>query len=205
ATVHVQGTAVGPSTYVHENPFPTGNDLWGGLVLPGTLGSLFVGANGTVLGRDMSAMWTRLYSSPGLTLKAVGATTQTNLVAVGSLGTAGVLVEMQGTGAPKVTTYTTVDPHFMWYDGTNGMAVGTGTEAWASGGNKLWHFQANAWTSVNLPPLPVLTEVNALGLVDSKIVIGGVENRTGFAEVFDPAMLNVADAGTDADGGALTP
>jgi hypothetical protein len=275
ATVHVKGSAVGPNTYVHENPFPTGNDLWGGEVLPGTFGSLFVGANGTVLSRDMAGAWTRLYSSPGLVLKAVGATNTTNAAAVGTLGTNGVLIEMQGAMAPKVTTFTTVSPQFMWYDGTTGMAVGTGndvlvkrngawtkeynpsfepllsvigdgmggfvvlggqgslykydpmtmvwnslyqtqlavlltagslvasdgSEAWACGGNKLWHFQSNAWTSINLPAQPVLTEATALGLVDGKIVIGGVDNKTGWAEVFDPSMMNNPDAGMLADGG----
>jgi hypothetical protein len=277
AKVHVKGSAVGPTSYIHENPFPTGNDLWGGEVLPGTLGTLFVGANGTVLLRDMGGQYTRLFSSPGLVLRAIGGTTATNAVAVGSLGTSGVLVELQGTGAPKVTPYTTVDPHFMWYDGNSGMAVGTGndvlvkangvwskaynpsfepllsvvgdgagsfvvlggqgsiykfdpatkvwnslyqtqlavlltagalvasdgSEAWACGGNKLWHFQSNAWTSLNLPASPYLTEATTLGLVDGKIVIGGDANRTGWAEIYDPKGVADPDAGVMLPDGGL--
>ncbi len=70
ATVNVQGNAVGPSTFVHENPFPTGNDLWGGALAPGGLGTVFVGANGTVLAEDGSGQWSRLFSTPGVVLKA---------------------------------------------------------------------------------------------------------------------------------------
>jgi hypothetical protein len=85
------------------------------------------------------------------------------------------------------------------------LVAADGSEAWACGGNKLWHFQNQAWTSINLPAQPVLTEATALGLVDGKIVIGGVDNKTGWAEVFDPTLANSADAGTTADGGAGTP
>ncbi len=274
ATVHVQGSAVGPTTFVHENPFPTGNDLWSGLVLPGTLGTAFVGANGTVLLEDGAGNWSRLYSAPGLTLKAMGGTSPTNAAAVGTLGTTGVMIELNGS-TPKVTTYTTVDPHFMWFDGTTGMAVGTGndviirqngkwgltynpsfeallsvvgdgaggfvvlggqgsiykydptkmlwnslydtqlavqltagtlvnsdgTEAWAVGGNALWHFQAQQWTSLNLPADPVFTDAPAIGLVDGHIVIGGAVNKAGYAEIYDPTMMSANDAGTLSDGG----
>src|SRR6185369_1890651 len=85
AEVHVKGSTVGPSTFVHENPFPTGNDLWGGTV--GPLGTAFVGANGTVLIRDGAGAYTRAFSSPALTLKGIAGTTLQNAVAIGSFGT----------------------------------------------------------------------------------------------------------------------
>lgn len=281
ATVHVKGTAVGPSTFVHENPFPTGNDLWGGTV--GGLGTAFVGANGTVLVKDAMGKYSRAFSSPGLVLKGIAGTTLQNAVAVGTYGTAGVLVELSGT-APKVTTFTSALPQHLWFDGTYGMAVGTGndvlvrrgtawvkeynpsfepllsvvgdgsgsfvvlggqgsiykydpltmrwnslfqtqlsvlltagalvgndgSEAWAAGGNKLWHFASNQWTSINLPATPVLTEATALGLVDGRIVIGGRVNKAGWAEIYDPAAMasdagmGSADGGTG-DGGTVAP
>jgi hypothetical protein len=275
ATVRVRGSTPGPSTFVHENPFPTGNDLWGGTV--GPIGTAFVGANGTVLVRQANGTYTRAFSSPGLTLKGIAGTSLQNAVAVGSFGTNGVLVELSNM-QPKVSTFMSANPQHLWFDGTYGMAVGTGndvivrrgnawvreynpsfepllsvvgdgagsfvvlggqgsiykydpmtmrwnslfqtqlavlltagaltnasgTEAWACGGNKLWHFQNDLWTSINLPATPFLTEATALGLVDGKIVIGGRVNRTGYALVFDAAAMPSADGGVPGDGG-MTP
>jgi hypothetical protein len=268
ASVHVKGTAVGPSTFVHENPFPTGNDLWGGSV--GPLGTAFVGANGTVLVRDGAGVFSRVFSTPGFVLKGIAGTSLTNAVAIGTFGTAGVLVELTNM-QPKITTYMTTNPQFLWFDGTYGIAAGSGNdllmhtngkwatqysptfepilsvvgdgmgsylvlggqgsiyvwdpmtqrwnsrfdqtlnlrltagafvasdgnEAWACGGNKLWHFENQAWTSLVLPQMPYFDEVTALGLVDGKIVIGGRVNKSGWVEVYDPSMAG-------ADGGALS-
>ncbi len=268
ATVHVKGPAVGPRTFIHENPFPTGNDLWGGSV--GPLGTAFVGANGTVLLRDMNGSYTRAFSQPGFTLKGIAGTTLQNAVAVGSLGTTGILVELSN-NQPKVTAFMSANPSYLWFDGTYGMAVGTGNdvlvrrngqwvkeynpsfepllavagdgmggfvvlggqgsiykydpvtmrwnslfqtqlavlltagalvgndgrEAWACGGNKVWHFVNDQWTSFNMPAMPFLTEATALGLVDGKIVIGGRVNKTGWALIWDPAAM-APDAGGEA-------
>ena len=34
---------------------------------------------------------------------------------------------------------------------------------WACGGNKLWHFANDQWSSINLPAMPYLTEATTLG------------------------------------------
>ncbi len=248
ATVFVLGAASGPSTFVHDNPFPTGNDLWAGALAPGGLGVVFAGANGTVLARSGTNQWTRLFSSPGLVLKGVGGTTADDAVAVGVTGTTGVLVELKGAAtAPTVRVLNSVEPRALWYDGTHGMAVGTGNdvlirragrweteyspsfetllavagdgagsfvtvgsrgsiykwdpvrkvwdslyqtqlavlltaaafatptglEAWAVGGDKLWHFASGGWTAENLPTSPAFMEANALGLLDGHLVVTG--------------------------------
>ena len=128
ATVQVRGSAVGPSTWVHENPFPTGNDLWGGTLGPGGLGTIFVGANATILGRDPAGQWTRYFSSPTVVLKAIGGTTLDNAVAVGVTGTSGVLIELNGMAAPVVKVFASCEPRALWYDGNHGMAVGYGND-----------------------------------------------------------------------------
>ncbi len=80
AKIYVQGTTVGPSSYAHQNPFPTGNDLFGGALAPAGLGTVYAGGNGTVLVEDALGTWTRVFSTPALTLKAVGGTTLTDAV-----------------------------------------------------------------------------------------------------------------------------
>lgn len=133
AEVFVVGTTRGPSSFVHDNPFPTGNDLWGGALAPGGLGVVFAGANGTVLARGAGNLWTRLFSVPGVVLKGVAGTTADNAVAVGTTSGAGVLVEFKGlTAAPAVKVF---DPSrelseltAVWFDGTFGMAVGAGND-----------------------------------------------------------------------------
>jgi len=269
AVVHVKGPTVGVSTFIHENPFPTGNDLWGGAV--GPIGTAFVGANGTILLRDAMGNYTRVFSQPGFTLKGIAGTTLQNAVAIGVIGTTGILVELMN-NQPRVTTHPSVTPSQLWFDGTHGMAAGTGNdvlvrrngqwvttynptfegvltvagdgagsfvvvgaqgslykydpvtmlwnslfqtqlavlltagalvgsdgrEAWAVGGNKLWHFVNDAWTSFNMPATPVLDvlNTNTLGLVDGKVVIGGADGtKAGWALIFDTASL-APDAGT---------
>ncbi len=125
AKVYVPGTTPGPQTFVHDNPFPTGNDLWGGTIALGQ--AFFVGGNATVLGRSGN-QWSRLFSSPMVTLKAIGGS-PANAVAVGVTGNTGVLVEMKtGATAPSVKLFPTVEPRALWFDGTHGMAVGYGND-----------------------------------------------------------------------------
>lgn len=285
AKVFVVGSAVGPTAFVHENPYPTGNDLWGGIVLP--LGAVFVGANGTVLGRDAAGTITRLFSSPGVVFKAVSGSL-TNAVAVGSFGTNGVVAALQeGQTAPKVLTFTSVSPRAVWFDGTHGLAAGegddvvvyrngtwvrddsptreivmsiagdgtgafvvlghlgslyrydpstkawnslyrttlqvlltagtlignVGAEAWAVGGNQLWHFQGSGWTPVAMPSTPYFDEATTVGVVDQRVVIGGRTGKRGYAYLYgsgtyDGGVMELdagapGDAGTDGgtDGG----
>jgi hypothetical protein len=277
ATVHVQGTTPGPQSFVHENPFPTGNDLWGGMVLPAGLGVVYVGANGTVLHQQTSG-WTRLFSTPGVTFKAVAGNAASAAAAVGVQGTNGVLIELAGSGTPKTVVLKDFDPRALWFNGTSGMAVGlgndvlvrkngnwvrddspsfetllhvvgdgaggfvtvggrgsiykwdpvrnvwdslyqtqlatlltaahitdaTGTDVWAAGGGKLWHFSNGGWVALNMPPAPVLTEVNAIGRADNKLFLTGRVNKEGWVFSYDfvgaPADAGF-DAGFDPDGG----
>lgn len=249
AKIYVQGTTVGPSTYAHQNPFPTGNDLYGGAIA-GSFGTVYAGGNGTVLVEDAVGAWTRAFSTPALTLKAVGGTSLTNAVAVGQANGAGVLVEFKGTGmAPAMRVFQPTvisDLSQLWFDGTHGMGVGTGNEvvirrngawtteyhpsfeallsvigdgnggftvvgdlgsiyrwdpvrrvwdslfdtrlavkldaaqlvafsgeAWAVGGNRLWHFTGAGWEAEALPSTPGLAKATSLGVFDSRVVVGG--------------------------------
>ncbi len=130
ARVFVIGSAAGTSvSHLHENPFPTGNDLYGGMIGPAALGDVFAGANGTVLARAASGQWQRLFSSTGLVLKAAGGTTATNAVAIGQQGSNGVLIELRGANqAPTARVLTTVEPRQLWFDGTHGIAAGVGND-----------------------------------------------------------------------------
>lgn len=154
ASLLVQGDAQGPSTFLHENPFPTGNDLWGGTIGAGAV--FFVGANATVLSRSSLDAWTRHYSSPGVTLKAVGGTSPENAVAVGVAGTLGVLLEMKGASTPPaVTTHATIEPRALWFDGTHGMAVGYGNDVLVRRGG--------AWVKEYSPSFEILLSVTGDG------------------------------------------
>ena len=277
AKVHVQGSTKGPLSFVHENPFPTGNDLYSGLVLPAGLGVVLVGANGTVLHRDAAGQWQRLYSSPGLVLKAVGGAAAGTAALAGQTGTTGVVVELAASGAPKATVLDNFDPRSMWFDGTVGMVVGqgndvatrrngvwvrddspsfetllhvvgdglggfvtvgsrgsvyrydparkvwdslyqtqlatlltsalltdaTGTEGWAVGGGKLWHFQGAGWTALNLPNAPALdlSQPTAIGRADGRILITGRTGKQGWVLTWDPLGQGAPDGGTDPDAG----
>jgi hypothetical protein len=279
----VLGETSGPSTWVHDNPFPTGNDLYTGALAPGGLGTVFAGANGTVLARDALNRWTRLFSTPGLVLKSVGGTTVDNAVAVGQTGAgAGALVEFKGAAAPALrvfqpTSIASLDA--LWFDGTHGMAVGTGNElvihragtweleyhpsfeallsvigdgagrfvvvgdlgslyqwdparrvwdslydrrlsvkleaatlvsaapaeAWAVGGDKLWHFAGGAWAAEALPP-GSLERINAVGAFDGRVVIAAKQRLQAGAPA--PGSLGVAlvrSVAAGADGGVAAP
>ncbi len=131
AKVLVRGATVGPGTFEHENPFPTGNDLFGGAFAPGNFGTVYAGGNGTVLVEDAVGAWTRAFSAPGVTFKAVGGTSLNNAVAIGQSNGAGVLLEFKGTMAPLVRIFQPTaisDLTALWFDGTHGMGVGTGNE-----------------------------------------------------------------------------
>lgn len=249
AKIYVQGTTVGPSTYAHQNPFPTGNDLYGGAIAPAGLGTVYAGGNGTVLIEDAMGAWTRAFSTPALTLKAVGGTSLTDAVAVGQANGAGVLVEFKGAMPPAVRVFQPTqigDLSRLWFDGTHGMGVGTGNEvvirrngmwtteyhpsfeellsvigdgaggftvvgdlgsiyrwdparnvwdslydmrlavkleaaqlvdfsgeAWAVGGNRLWHFTGAGWVAEALPATPAISKGTALGVFDSRVVVAG--------------------------------
>lgn len=280
AKVFVQGTTAGPQTFVHENPFPTGNDLYGGMVLPLGLGVIYVGGNGTVL-HQQATTWTRLYSSPGLLLKAVAGASTSAAAVVGQTGTSGVLIELGASGTPATFVLEDFDPRALWFDGTFGMAVGlgrdlfhrkagkwerddspsfetllsvvgdgaggfvtvgargsiykydptrklwdslyqtqlavmltaahltdsTGTEAWAVGGNKLWHFNGGGWTASNMPASPVLSEVTSMGRADGRLFMTGRVAKEGWVLEYDLAGPGDGgtpgtDAGLDPDAGA---
>lgn len=273
ATVFVIGNTPGPTTFVHENPFPTGNDLWGGALAGG--GALFVGSNATILARSPQNTWTRLYSSPAATLYAIAGDVTAGLVAVGRTGNTGIVVEVTAPDqAPVVSLHDSVLPQALWYDGTHGMAVGTGndvlvrrsgqwvteyspsfealldvvgdgnggfvtvgargslyvfdpatqtwdslfdtqlsvllsdavitqadgSEAWGIGGNKLWHFEGNGWSAVNLPSTPAVTALTAIGTIDGHIVVGATQGSASHLLLYTPAGNAGGDGGTSTSG-----
>ncbi len=258
--IYVVGTTASPTTFLHENPFPTGNDLLGGALAQGGQ-LLLVGRNGTVLSREGQTAWTRHFSSPGLDLRGVGGTLPGPAVAVGTQGNNGVLVELASAeAAPNVKVLSSVQPRALWFDGTHGMAVGDGNDvlirrdgewvtdyspsferlldvkgdgqgsfvtvgargslyvykastrawdslfqtqlsvllsaaviddaqgsgAWAVGGGKLWRFESQAWTALNLPTEPAVDELTAVGLVEGRVVLGARAGRQGHLLVYDP-------------------
>ena len=281
AEVSVPGSTVGPQLFSHENPFPTGNDLYGGAIAPAALGTVFAGANGTVLAKT-GTTWTKLFSNPATRLYGVGGTTPQNAVAIGIVGDAdlaqGALVEFKGTGmAPTVRTFSSVLPTQLWTNGTFGIAGGTGNdilvkknnqwvaegsptfndvlaltgnaqggyvllgstgrvyrydpvrkvwdslfqtdlavllqaatfvdevgaEAWAVGGNKLWHFVNSAWSAVNLPTSPRFTVIRAMGAIDHRIFIAGEVSKVGTLLAYAPDFIDLPDAGSPADAGEV--
>lgn len=261
AKINVRGDTPGPITFVHENPFPTGNDLWGGALSNGY--AFFAGGNATVLSRSPADVWTRHFSTPVAVFKAVAGNFPTAAVAVGTSINTGVLVEVSSSSTtPVFKTFNTSQPRAVWFDGTYGMAVGdgndvivrrngqwvveyspsfeslmsvvgdgaggfvtvgnlgslykfdpatkvwdslfqtrlavqleagvivdaAGSEAWAVGGNKLWHFASNSWTALNLPATPALSETHAIALFDSRIFVSGSDSaRNGYILIYDPA------------------
>lgn len=250
AKVYVQGNPTGPVTFAHENPFPTGNDLYGGAFGPAGLGTVYAGGNGTVLVEDALGAWTRVSSIPSVTLKAVGGSSLENAAAVGQANGLGVLVEFHGAQPPTARTFTATqitDLSQLWFDGTHGMGAGTGNElviyrggqweteyhpsfeeilsvigdgaggftvvgdlgsiyqwdptrrvwdslydtrlavkldaaklidfstgeAWAVGGNRLWHFMGTGWVSEGLPATPALLRGTTVGVAGGRVIIGG--------------------------------
>lgn len=261
ANVFVVGTTVGPTSFIHENPFPTGNDLYGGAIANGH--AFFVGSNATVLSRDPQNAWARHFSTPAVTLRDVGGSFPAGAVAVGTSGNTGILVEMVDPGMPPVVkVLQTVEPIALWFDGTHGMGVGrgndvvvrrngewitdyspsfetlldvigdgqggyvtvgargsvyqydpakmtwdslyqtqlnvlltggvitqvNGSDIWAIGGNKLWHFQGAGWTALNLPATPVLEDLTAIGQIDGRIIVAGHNGSTPHLLVYEPSM-----------------
>ena len=248
AKVSVAGTTKGPSSFVHENPFPTGNDFLGGSLVPGALGFVFAGANGTVLVRTPDGAFSRLASLPGLTLRQIAGSTLGDAVAIGRAGSSGVLVELRG-ASPRATVYPSKkvsELDAVWFDGVSGMAVGAGNEvaihrdggwtteyhpsfetllsvvgdgrggfvvvgdlgslyrwdpargvwdslfdpalsvkleaaqlvdvatpeAWATGGDRLWHFVGNGWVEESLPTEPARAKTTCVGALDGRISSG---------------------------------
>ncbi len=283
AKVYVQGSTVGPVTFEHNNPFPTGNDLYGGAFGPAGLGTVYAGGNGTVLVEDALGAWRRVGSFPGVTFKAVAGTTLENAVAVGQTNGVGVLVEFNGALPPTARTFTPAqisDLTQLWFDGTHGMGVGSGNElvifrngmwateyhpsfeailsvlgdgaggfvvvgdlgsiykwdptrrvwdslydtrlsvkldaaklvgfadgeAWAVGGNRLWHFNGAGWTSENLPATPALLQGTTLGVVEGRVIIGG-ELRLPTTGLLPngKGLLLIRTEETPTDGGAAGP
>ncbi|MBL8924031.1 MAG: Ig-like domain-containing protein [Myxococcaceae bacterium] len=167
----------GPATAAHDNPFPTGNDLWGGGLAPGGLGTIFVGENGTVLARSAADQWQRLFSSPGVSLRAVAGTTPTNAIAVGVSGSTGVAIEFRGTMAPRVRLFQTnsiSELTTIWFDGTHGMAAGTG--------NNLIAYRNRAWVEENNPTLRRVMSIIGDGRGAFSVV-----NELGSIYRYDPA------------------
>ena len=83
-------------------------------------------------------------------------------------------------------------------------------EAWATGGDRLWHFAGGTWSAINLPAAPAIDEVTTLGLVDQHLVLGARKNKAGFAFVYDLAASATtpapsATAAASSRGGRCSP
>jgi hypothetical protein len=167
----------GPVSAAHENPFPTGNDLWSGAIGPAGLGTAFVGENGTVLVRNASNQWQRLFSTSGLSFRAIGGTNLSNVIAVGVSGTTGVAVELKGpNAAPQIRVFqpnSISELSALWFDGTHGMAAGSG--------NNLLAYRNNAWREENNPTLRRVMSVVGDGQGAFSVV-----NELGSIYRFDP-------------------
>jgi hypothetical protein len=171
--VFVIGTTPSPNSFLHENPFPTGNDLLGGAVAAGQL--LLVGRNGTVLSRSAQGDWTRHFSTPGLELRGVGGSFPGPAVAVGVLQNSGVLVEIaDAQSAPAVKIFPTSQPRALWFDGTHGMAVGDGNDVLVRRGGQ--------WVAEYSPSFERLLDVQGDG-AGGFVTVGG----RGSLYVFDAA------------------
>jgi hypothetical protein len=138
AQVAVRGSTGGPSTWAHSNPFPTGNDLFGGAIAPAALGTVFVGENGTVLARTSSGEFTRLFSTPNVTFTAVGGTTPDNAVAVGRLGTSGCWWSSRARRPPPTRSFRPLKSATWWRCGS------TAPTAWGWAAATTWSFTAAA-------------------------------------------------------------
>ena len=69
------------------------------------------------------------------------------------------------------------------------IATANGSEAWAVGGNKLWHFQGGSWSAINLPADPALgqiAELTAVGVIDARVVIGARRGHGGLLLLYAP-------------------
>jgi hypothetical protein len=177
APVLIQGNTPGPLSFIHDNPFPTGNDLFGGTTSGS--GALMAGGNGTVLSVDGTGTWARLYSQPLVTLHSA-AGTSANGVAVGtgvdsSGNPAGVVVQW-GAATPSVSVFPTSQPQALWFDGTHGMAAGTG--------NDVLVLEDGGWTTAYSPSIETLLSV--VGDGDGGFVTVG---DRGSIYRFDPATL----------------
>jgi hypothetical protein len=195
AKLLVRTDAVGPSTFLHQNPLPTGNDLLGGTIGPAALGAVFCGDNGTIIS-NVQNQWTRLFSSPGLKLRAVGGTTLENAVAIGQAQTSGVLVEFKGAQSPSIKVFQPTeieDLRALAFDGTFGMGVGTG--------NRVLLRRAGRWVLEAHPSFETLISIIGDG-VGGFVVVGDLgslyrwdETRRVWDSLYDnrlPVKLDAA-------------
>lgn len=124
ARVLIPGAPSGSVTFQHENPFPTGEDLWAGTLFGGE--PLVAGGNSTVLQRADDGSWARLFSSAGVLFRTVARAGDT-LVGAGSFSTSGVLFEQSPSGL-KTASLGDFSPRAIWFDGTHGMVAGFGND-----------------------------------------------------------------------------
>lgn len=194
AKIYVRGTSTGPVTFSHQNPFPTGNDLYSAVLAPG-LGTVYAGDNGTVLLENTMGAWSRVGSIPSLTLKAVGGTTLENAVAIGQSSGRGVLVEFHGAQPPTARTFAPTqisDLSQLWFDGTHGMGVGVG--------NELVIYRNGAWTTEYHPSFEALLSVIGDGAGGFAVVgdLGSIYRWDPARKVWDSVFENRLSVKLDA-------
>lgn len=198
ATALIAGEAAGPVSWLHDNPFPTGNDLYAGALGPGGV-AVFAGANGTVLARDGVGGFTRLFSTPGLVLKGVAGTSVSDAVAIGQTAAgAGALLEFKGAQtAPALRVFSPTaisDLGALTFDGTHGMGVGEG--------NEVVIYRSGAWETEYHPSFERLLSVIGDG-EGGFVVVGDLGSlyrwdptRRVWDSLFDQRLAVKLDAAT---------
>lgn len=148
----IVGTPTGATTFAHENPFPTGEDLRAGVMVEGQ--PLIAGGNGTALARRADGAWARLFSTPGVTFRAIARVGET-LVGAGSMTTTGVLFE-SGPAGLSTASIRDFSPRTIWFDGTHGIAAGFG--------NDLFVRRDGAWVEDDSPTFETVLAVSGDGM-----------------------------------------
>ena len=152
-----------------------------------------------MLARDALDRWSRLFSTPGLTLKAIAGTTVDNAAAVGRTATgSGALLEFKGaSAAPALRVFPPTqisDLSALWFDGTHGMGVGTG--------NDLVIYRAGRWETEYHPSFEALLSVIGDG-AGGFVVVGDLGSlyrwdpvRRVWDSLFDRRLAVKLDAAT---------
>jgi hypothetical protein len=76
-------------------------------------------------------------------------------------------------------------------------------EAWAVGGNRLWHFTGAGWVAESLPTTPALLRATSLAVFDGRVFVGG-EVRLGTPLPTSKGVVLVRAETAVADGGMGT-
>jgi hypothetical protein len=144
----------------------------------GTYGMAVGEGNDVLIRRD--GAWVREYSPSWETLLHVVGDAAGGFVTVGSRGSLYIFDPITQTWDSLFNTQLSVLLVSAAITGADG------SEAWAVGGNKLWHFQGTGWSVINLPPTPLFDELTAVGVVDGRVAIGARQADRGWLFLYEP-------------------